>query len=159
LFSRQINDGFCGGHAIERNVIFDWVRETQDHGPINTWDRSLYVNGDGSPKQGWIRVTHNAIFNGPSDDRDLGNLYPAIDNDDGSQLYWNAYNVAICESIEANPDGPQPHQRALTETATLRAHRDPRNKPSRAAPRAHRDPRDNPPRRRPPRAAPRRRGI
>ena len=59
------------------------------------WDRQLYVDGDGSPKQGWIRVTHNAIFNGPSDDRDLGNLYPAIDNDDGSQLYWNAFNVAV----------------------------------------------------------------
>ena len=26
----NINDGFCGGLAIERNVIFDWVRETQD---------------------------------------------------------------------------------------------------------------------------------
>ena len=53
------------------------------------------MNGDGSLKNGWIRVTHNYIFNGPSDDRDLGNLYPAIDNDDGSQLYWNAYNVAV----------------------------------------------------------------
>jgi hypothetical protein len=26
----NVNDGFCGNHAIERNVIFDWVRETQD---------------------------------------------------------------------------------------------------------------------------------
>ena len=58
-------------------------------------DRQLYVNGDGSLKNGWNHITHNIIFNGPSDDRDLGNLYPAIDNDDGSQLcsfsfpsYW-----------------------------------------------------------------------
>ncbi len=25
----NFNDGFCGGHAVESNVIFDWVRETQ----------------------------------------------------------------------------------------------------------------------------------
>lgn len=32
---------------------------------------------------------------GPSDDRDLGNLYPAVDNDDGSQHYFIAENVAV----------------------------------------------------------------
>ena len=32
----NINDGFCGGHQIRGNVLFNWVRETQDHGPINT---------------------------------------------------------------------------------------------------------------------------
>ena len=32
----NLNDGFGGGHSIEGNVIFNWVRETQDHGPINT---------------------------------------------------------------------------------------------------------------------------
>eukprot|EP00966_Prymnesium_polylepis_P335469 7390828-Prymnesium_polylepis.1 len=35
----NINDGFCGGSHLENNVLFNWVRETQDHGPINTWDR------------------------------------------------------------------------------------------------------------------------
>ena len=32
----NLNDGFGGGHSIEGSVIFNWVRETQDHGPINT---------------------------------------------------------------------------------------------------------------------------
>ena len=122
----NINDGFCGGHALEGNVIFDWVRETQDHGesirvhtkasgeqllcvmmhgatffiigfvgPINTWDRSLYVWADGSLAAGWVRITGNAILNGPSGNRDLGNLFPTVDNDDGSQRYWIASNVLI----------------------------------------------------------------
>jgi hypothetical protein len=25
----NIDDGFCGGHSIERSVLFDWVRESQ----------------------------------------------------------------------------------------------------------------------------------
>lgn len=32
----NINDGFCGGHELRNNVIFDWVKETQDHGNCNT---------------------------------------------------------------------------------------------------------------------------
>ena len=43
----------------------------------------------------WIRIVGNAIFNGPSPNRDLGNLFPTIDNDDGSQYYWAAQNVLI----------------------------------------------------------------
>jgi hypothetical protein len=30
-----INDGFYGNHTIIHNVIFNPVRETKDHGPIN----------------------------------------------------------------------------------------------------------------------------
>ena len=33
--------------TLERNVLFNWVRETQDHGPINTWDRQTYVQPHG----------------------------------------------------------------------------------------------------------------
>ena len=40
-------------------------------------------------------MTHNLIMNGPSPNRDLGNLFPAVDNDDGSCYYWIASNVAI----------------------------------------------------------------
>ena len=44
---------------------------------------------------GWNYISNNAIMCGPSDDRDLGNLYPAVDNDDGSQHYFIAENVAV----------------------------------------------------------------
>jgi len=95
----NINDGFCGGHVLQRNVIFDWVRETQDHGPVNTWSRSMYLDPTGNESTAgapeWYRITGNAIFNGPSQNRDLGNLFPSVDNDDGSQNMWVQGNVMI----------------------------------------------------------------
>ena len=69
------------------------VRETQDHGPINTWDRQTYVMPDDSLYPQWNHISRNLIMNGPSGNRDLGNLFPAVDNDDGSAYYWIASNV------------------------------------------------------------------
>jgi hypothetical protein len=37
-----INDGTWGGHIIEYNDIHDTVRETTDHGPLNTWGRDRF---------------------------------------------------------------------------------------------------------------------
>ena len=101
----NVNDGFCGGHTFERNLIFNWVRETQDHGPINTWDRAMYLMpqqpGDGVDSDqptlipGWIHIAGNLIMNGPSGNRDLGNMFPAIDNDDGSAYYRMVRNVLV----------------------------------------------------------------
>ncbi len=28
-----------GGNFLEKNLIFNMVRETQDHGTFNSWDR------------------------------------------------------------------------------------------------------------------------
>jgi hypothetical protein len=39
----NINDGFAGGHLITQNLIFNTVRETNDHGGLNTWDRQPYA--------------------------------------------------------------------------------------------------------------------
>jgi len=74
----NINDGAFGNKIIERNVLFDWVRETQDHSAFNTWDRQNFVHSDGSQAAGWNRIVNNAIFNGPSPNRDLGNLWPCL---------------------------------------------------------------------------------
>ena len=43
----------------------------------------------------WYRITGNAIFNGPSSNRDLGNLFPSVDNDDGSGMMDVNHNVLI----------------------------------------------------------------
>ena len=122
----NLNDGFGGGHSIEGSVIFNWVRETQDHGPINTvrareswgsrkwvsrshicfaralsspkWDRQKYyqpASGNATFTPRWTSISHNVIMNGPSGNRDLGNLFPAVDNDDGSQEYWISRNVMV----------------------------------------------------------------
>jgi hypothetical protein len=42
-----------------------------------------------------VRVVGNAILNGPSPNRDLGNLWPCVDNDDGSQFYWVKGNLCV----------------------------------------------------------------
>ena len=36
----NVNDGAFGGHTIEGNLLFGCVRETRDHGNINTWART-----------------------------------------------------------------------------------------------------------------------
>ena len=37
-----INDGFGGGHIIEYNDVYNTVRETSDHGGINSWGREWF---------------------------------------------------------------------------------------------------------------------
>lgn len=96
----NLNDHFCHGHRIEDNLLFNWVRETQDHGPINTWDRALYiqrdpVTGEPTTTPQWTHVTRNFIMNGPSGNRDLGNLFPTIDNDDGSSYFLISDNFLV----------------------------------------------------------------
>lgn len=61
---------------------------------LRSWDRQTYVQPDGGLCPSWNYVSHNLIMNGPSGNRDLGNLFPAVDNDDGSAFYWIASNVA-----------------------------------------------------------------
>ena len=44
----------------------------------------MYVSPEDPTKAAapqWIRIVGNAIFNGPSPNRDLGNLFPSVDND------------------------------------------------------------------------------
>eukprot|EP00536_Pseudo-nitzschia_multiseries_P009505 jgi/Psemu1/23367/gm1.23367_g len=103
----NLNDQFCHGHTIRDNLLFNWVRETQDHGPINTWNRAMYIqretstaaNGDGRPDPTliphWAHIERNFIMNGPSGNRDLGNLFPTIDNDDGSSYFYIANNFLV----------------------------------------------------------------
>lgn len=43
----------------------------------------------------WYRINKNAIFNGPSNNRDLGNLWPSVDNDDGSSQMFVSQNVLV----------------------------------------------------------------
>ena len=39
----NLNDGFGGGNLVERNLMFNWVRETGDHGNFNSWDRLPFL--------------------------------------------------------------------------------------------------------------------
>ena len=44
---------------------------------------------------GWIHIVGNLIMNGPSGNRDLGNMFPAIDNDDGSAYFKTHDNFLV----------------------------------------------------------------
>ena len=89
----NINDGYYGNHTISHNVIFNAVRETKDHGPINTWDRQPYLTDAvqaGSPSlwQHESYIHHNLLFT------NYGSVWP-IDHDDGSCFYEDSYNFLI----------------------------------------------------------------
>ena len=38
----NFNDGMGGGNLLENNLIFNMVRETQDHGTFNSWNRQPF---------------------------------------------------------------------------------------------------------------------
>jgi hypothetical protein len=89
----NINDGYYGNHTITYNVIFNTVRETSDHGPINTWDRQPYLtdalqSGIPSLRQHENYIHHNTLFS------NYRAIYP-IDHDDGSCFYEDSYNFLI----------------------------------------------------------------
>ena len=87
----NFNDGFGGGNVVKNNLLFNFVRETHDHGPINSWDRQPYLTEvlDGktmslTPAESII--TQNLI---------IGNYHSfwPIDHDDGSCYYTDTHNV------------------------------------------------------------------
>ena len=89
----NVNDGFYGNHTLSRNVLFNAVRETSDHGPINTWDRQPYltVGADGetaSLEQHTSYIHHNLLYN------NYNSFYP-IDHDDGSSHWEDSFNVQV----------------------------------------------------------------
>lgn len=88
----NFNDGFGGGNDIDGNLIFNYCRESSDHGPFNSWDRQMFLvrHPDGGlptviPKNNTIR--NNFIIGNY-------NTQEPIDNDDGSGWY-NTYNNVL----------------------------------------------------------------
>ena len=89
----NFNDGFGGGNLVEGNLVFNMVRETNDHGPFNSWDRQPYLTtvADGhtpslTPAQN--NITRNFMIN------NYNSIWP-IDHDDGSCYYYDTYNYLV----------------------------------------------------------------
>eukprot|EP01083_Nonionella_stella_P076021 206964_1 len=89
----NFNDGFGGGSVVHKNLLFNTCRESGDHGPINTWDRQVYVTKvrDGktpSTIKQWDIIHQNFI---------IANYHSsmAIDNDDGSCYYHSYHNFLV----------------------------------------------------------------
>ncbi|EKX52577.1 hypothetical protein GUITHDRAFT_101744 [Guillardia theta CCMP2712] len=86
-------DGYGGGHEVRRNVLFNFVRETSDHGLFNSWDRQPYITRirDGrtwSPIPKTSTISKNLFLNG------YRSVWP-IDHDDGSGFYHDHRNVLV----------------------------------------------------------------
>jgi hypothetical protein len=89
----NINDGFYGNHTISWNVIFNVIRETKDHGHINSWDRQPFLSDAEQPGlpsiwQHKSYIHHNTLFN------NYHSLFP-LDHDDGSCFYEDSYNFQV----------------------------------------------------------------
>jgi hypothetical protein len=89
----NINDGFYGNHTISWNVIFNTVRETSDHGPINSWDRQPFLSDAVQPGvpslwQHTSYIHHNTLVN------NYRSVWP-LDHDDGSCFYEDSYNFMV----------------------------------------------------------------
>jgi hypothetical protein len=89
----NINDGFYGNHTISYNVIFNTVRETSDHGLINSRDRQPYLSDamqPGLPSLGQHNsyIHDNVLFNNHR------SVWP-IDHDDGSYFYEDSCNFLV----------------------------------------------------------------
>ncbi len=91
----NICDGTFGGHVFEYNDLFDQVRESQDHGPFNSWMRDRWTglsNTNDARTYALIDVVNPVIIrcnrvHNPANQNNLG-----IDFDDGSsnvQVYNN----------------------------------------------------------------------
>ena len=85
-------DGFGGGNNIKGNLLFNWVRETGDHGPFNSWDRMPYLTtvqtGEPSVIPATTNITRNFIINS------YDSTWP-LDHDDGSSFYEDTYNFLV----------------------------------------------------------------
>jgi hypothetical protein len=119
-----INDGFCGGHFVEHNYIYDCVKETKDHGPFNSWGRERfwselfnhpeYVPNGGIPtKSPAGPITHDVIHTITvrnnlfvySSYEEEGTASDAIDMDDGSSNL-NVYdNVCVGSAVKVSSSG------------------------------------------------------
>ena len=94
-----VNDGLWGGHIIEYNDIHDTCRETNDHGPFNSWGRDRFwcksqshgpeshPAGDVKADARFTTIIRNNRF------RDQSGW--GIDLDDGSSNYHVYNNLCI----------------------------------------------------------------
>lgn len=112
-----MNDPFWGGHIIEYNRIHDTVKETDDHGPINSWGRGHYwcvghYGGDIYHDPGDTRrdakfttiIRNNLIHEKVTDFLPYGASNLGIDMDDGSSNFHVYNNLVIGAGVQ-NRDG------------------------------------------------------
>ena len=117
----NVNDGSFGGHEIAWNDVFDYQKETTDHGPFNSWGRDRFwsvpkynASGEGGEiirhytndgvhffdtalldAYQTTRIHHNRFLHQPDTPHSWG-----IDLDDGSSNYEIDHNLCLGAGIK-----------------------------------------------------------
>ena len=106
----NLNDNFGGGNVLERNAVFNTVRETNDHGPINSWSRQGWVTTEGPPGPGeedghaspstavsWNLIKQNLV--GGFSANEHGGM--PLDYDDGTEYMHSVANVLVYGGLKS----------------------------------------------------------
>jgi hypothetical protein len=87
----NFNDDFGGGSLLGGNVVFNFVRESADHGNENSWDRvpflTTYRTGAPSLRPAPNRNWGNLML--------MSNFGSNLDHDDGSSNWDDSFNVLV----------------------------------------------------------------
>eukprot|EP00040_Diaphanoeca_grandis_P044659 m.13136 g.13136 ORF g.13136 m.13136 type:complete len:937 (+) comp9607_c0_seq1:64-2874(+) len=102
----NFNDGFGGGEIMSGNLLLNYVKESNDHGPFNSWDRQPYVyridEHDMSSKLAISPQTHiianNFVFNFNFHGQTCGSI--AIDFDDETSQMNVSSNLLVYGAIK-----------------------------------------------------------
>ena len=90
-----------GGELMRGNMLLNYVKESNDHGAFNSWDRQPYVyrlNESETDGSGELRISpqtqtisNNLIYNVNFNGQSCGSI--ALDHDDESSQYNDTDNV------------------------------------------------------------------
>ena len=92
--SITFDDGFAGYNTLRGNLVFGAMRETNDGGPINMWDRTPFITpehcfwGEPSVEKHTDIMDRNLILLGPYNAANYG-----LDFDDGSR------NITVTQNV------------------------------------------------------------
>jgi hypothetical protein len=102
------NDGAMGGEVMQGNLLLNFVKESNDHGPFNSWDRQPYVyraDEDDLEGKGTLLISpqtqliaNNFMFNVNYHGQSCGSIN--LDHDDESSQYNDVDNVLVFGGIK-----------------------------------------------------------
>ena len=100
----NFNDDMAGGSRMLRNLIWNTCRESQDHGPFNSWGRIPYLfpfpNGTANGIKPYPdELAYNFIVAGG------GANGGSFDHDDGSSFYLDHDNFEVYGGHKSDFDG------------------------------------------------------
>ena len=88
----NFNDNFGGGSVLRHNLLFNWVKETGDHGVFNSWGRNQYLQLNSTGKATLVPAENllqrNFIIS------NFSSIFP-FDHDDGSAYYHDDSNFLM----------------------------------------------------------------